>query len=245
MVSSTAFRAPDLDSLQWRRERFDEHGVAQKNIEQRGSRTALRFTDPERQELEIVHDEAGGVPPGTPWEKSPVPTEMGIRGLESVESFSPTDVVLTQVMGFRKTEEYEENGHKAAVFEVGAGGPGARVRLVERPDLPPSVIIGAGGVHHVAFRTPDEDEQAGWLERLAQAGSPNSGVVDRYYFKSLHFREPGGVLFEIATEGPGFAVDENPEPLAERLSLPPYLEGQRATIERGLKPIQPARGVSR
>ena len=88
------------------------------------------------------------MPPGTPWEKSSVPREMGIRGLESVElaveSFSPTDVVLTQVMGFRKTEEYEEDGHKATVFEVGAGGPGARVRLVERPDLPPPVIIGAG-----------------------------------------------------------------------------------------------------
>jgi glyoxalase family protein len=216
---------------------------------QRGGRTALRFTDPEGQKLEIVHDEAVGVPRGMPWEKGPVPTEVGIRGLESVElaleSLSLTDVVLTRVMGFRKTEEYEEDGHKAAVFEVGAGGPGARVRLVERPDLPPPVIIGAGGVHHVAFRTPDEDEQAGWLERLTRAGIPNSGVVNRYYFKSLYFREPGGVLFEIATEGPGFAVDEDPQHLGERLSLPPFLEGQRATIERGLKPIQPAREVSR
>jgi glyoxalase family protein len=111
------------------------------------------------------------------------------------------------------------------------------VRLVERPDLPPPVVIGAGGVHHVAFRISDEEEQAEWLERLTRVGLRNSGIVDRYYF-----REPGGVLFELATEGPGFAVDEDPEHLGEKLSLPPFLESQRAAIEKGLNPIQPAKG---
>lgn len=169
----------------------------------------------------------------------------GLRGLDSVElalrSISPTDGVLTEVMGFREVGEHEESGRKVTVLEVGPGGPGARMRLVERPDLPPPVAIGAGGVHHVAFRTPDEEELARWMERVRRAGIPNSGLVERYYFKSLYFREPGGVLFEIATDGPGFAVDEDPEHLGEKLSLPPFLEGQRATIERGLEPIQPAR----
>ncbi len=250
MVSRTAFRAPDLDSLEWWRERFDERGIDHEGIEERGGRATLRFADPEGQKLELVHDEADGVPPGTPWDKSPVPQERGIRGLDSVEmslqSTSPTDMVLTEVMGFRKAGEHEKSGRKVAVFEVGAGGPGARVRLVERPDLPPPVVIGAGGVHHVAFRISDEEEQAEWLERLTRVGLRNSGIVERYYFKSLYFREPGGVLFELATEGPGFAVDEDPEHPGEKLSLPPFLEGRREAIEKGLRPIQPAKGgVSR
>jgi glyoxalase family protein len=249
MVSRTAFRVPDRDSLQWWQERLDEHGIDHASIEERGGPATLRFADPEGQKLELVYDEADGVAPGTPWKASPVPQERGIRGLDSVEmslqGISPTDAVLTEVMGFHRTEEYEEGGRKVTVFEVGMGGPGGRVRLVERPDLPPPVVIGAGGVHHVAFRISDEEEQAEWLERLTRVGLRNSGIVDRYYFKSLYFREPGGVLFELATEGPGFAVDEDPEHLGEKLSLPPFLEGQRAAIEKGLKPIQPVKGVSR
>src|SRR5215203_1392321 len=246
MVSRTAFRAPDLDSLQWWQERFDEHGIDHESIEELGGRATLRFADPEGQKLELVHYEADGVPPGMPWKDSPVPQDRGIRGLDSVEmslqSISHTDTVLTEVMGFRKAEEYEESGRKVTVFEVGTGGPGARVRLVERPDLPPPVVIGTGGVHHVAFRISDEEEQAEWLERLTRVGLRNSGIVDRYYFKSLYFREPGGVLFELATERTGFAVNEDPEHLGEKLSLPPFLEGQRAAIEKGLNPIQPAKG---
>jgi glyoxalase family protein len=140
-------------------------------------------------------------------------------------------------MGFRQAEEYEEGGQQVATFEVGLGGPGARVRLVERPDLPIHRFVGAGGVHHVAFRTPDEEEHAAWRERLAKAGLGVTPVIDRYYFKSIYFREPGGVLFEIATDGPGFATDEAAEHLGETLSLPPFLEGQRRQIESNLRPI--------
>lgn len=248
MISSTAFRAPDAEALQWWKSRFEELGVDHEDIEHSSGRSTLRFTDPEGQKLEIIHDETEGVPEGAPWERSPVPQEKGIRGLDSVElsleSVSPTDAVLTQVMGFRKSEEYGEEGNKSAVFEVGPGGPGARVRLVERPDLPPPVMVGAGGVHHVAFRTPNEEEHAEWIDLVQRAGLPNSGLVDRFYFKSLYFREPGGVLFEIATEVPGFTVDEDLESLGEGLSLPPFLEGQRDQIEKGLKPIRPAGGVS-
>ena len=198
--------------------------------------------------MELVHDEAEGVPGGTPWEKSSVPKEAFIRGLDSVEltvkSLSPTSVVLTDVMGFRKAEEYEVDGYKVATFEVGPGGPGARVRLVERPDLPVHRFVGAGGVHHVAFRTPDDEEHAAWRERIAQAGLGVTPQIDRYYFRSIYFREPGGVLFEIATEGPGFATDEDAEHLGEKLSLPPFLEERREEIEARLEPISAGRNAA-
>ena len=101
----------------------------------------------------------------------------------------------------------------------------------------PRGTMGVGVVHHVAFRTPTVEEYEAWAERLASKGVRNSGPVDRYYFRSLYFREPNGVLFEIATDGPGFATDEPLEQLGERLALPPFLEPQRARIEAGLKPI--------
>jgi len=249
MISSTAFRVPDYAALEWWAGRFRELKVAHEGIEERNGRATLRFTDPEEQRLELVHDEAEGVPGGTPWEKSPVPREVFIRGLDSVEltlkSLSPTSMVLTKMLGFRKAEEYEEDGHKVAAFEVGPGGPGARVRLMERPDLPVHRFVGAGGVHHVAFRTPDEEEHAAWRERLAKAGLGLTPIIDRYYFKSIYFREPGGVLFEIATDGPGFTTDEDVEHLGERLSLPPFLEGQRPQIEANLRLLPPVEsGVS-
>lgn len=240
-ISSTAFRVPDHAALDWWDRWFRELGVANEGIEERDGRATLRFTDPEGQRLELVHDEGAGVPGGTPWEESPVPREAFIRGLDSIEltlkSLAPTSTVLTDFMGFRKVEEYEEGDHKVAIYEVGPGGPGARVRLLERPDLRIHRFVGSGGVHHVAFRTPDEEEHAVWRERLARAGLGVTPVIDRYYFKSIYFREPGGVLFEIATDGPGFATDEDVEHLGEKLSLPPFLEGQRPQIEANLKPI--------
>jgi glyoxalase family protein len=240
-ISSTAFRVPDYAALEWWAGRFKELDVAHEDIEKRNGRATLRFTDPEGQRLELVHDEAEGVPGGSPWEKSPVPREAFIRGLDSVEltvkNLSPTSRVLTNFMGFRQAEEYEEGGQKVVTYEVGPGGPGARVRLVERPDLRIHRFVGSGGVHHVAFRTPDEEEHAAWRDQLAAAGLAVTPVIDRYYFKSIYFREPGGVLFEIATDGPGFATDEDATHLGERLSLPPFLEGQRRQIEANLKPI--------
>src|SRR5690348_2589237 len=147
--------------------------------------------------------------------------------------------VLTEVMGFRKMGDYSENGYPAAIFEVGPGGPGAEVRLVARPDLPRHRMVGAGGVHHVAFRTPNEEEHRAWGERLASAGLAVTPVIDRYYFRSIYFREPGGVLFEIATDGPGFTSDEDLEHLGEKLALPPFLEPHRAQIEANHRPISP------
>ena len=119
---------------------------------------------------------------------------------------------------------------------MGGGGPAAELHVIERRDLP-MARQGAGGVHHVAFRTPDDTQYEAWAKRLNELGVRNSGEVDRFYFRSLYFREPNGILFEIATDGPGFATDEPLATLGENLSLPPFLEGQRVAIESALKPL--------
>src|SRR5208283_1540502 len=122
------------------------------------------------------------------------------------------------------------------VYRMGAGGPAAELHVAVEPKASPA-RGGAGGVHHVAFRTPNDGEYDRWAERLERMGMPTSGPVDRYYFRSLYFREPNGILFEIATDGPGFATDEPLGSLGERLALPPFLEARRSEIEAGLKPL--------
>jgi glyoxalase family protein len=251
MVSATAFRVPGRAALEQWAARLDAHGVSHEGISERAGRAVLAFSDPEGQRLELVDDTMAtgqpGVAPGVPWAKSTVPAAWGIRGLEgvtlSLHDLAPTTQILTEVLGFTRVGDYTVDGHKAMTLEVGSGGPGAEVRLVERPDLPFGRMVGAGGVHHVAFRTPNDEEHRAWRDRVAQAGLNVTPVIDRFYFRSLYFREPGGVLFEIATDGPGFATDENVEHLGESLALPPFLEPRRAEIEAGLKPILPFAGA--
>jgi glyoxalase family protein len=120
---------------------------------------------------------------------------------------------------------------------MGDGGPAAELHVAVQPGLPVA-RQGAGAVHHVAFRTPDVPAIRDWAERLSQFRVPSSGEVERYYFRSLYFREPGGNLFEIATDGPGFTVDEPLDSLGDRLALPPFLEPRREAIEASLKPLE-------
>jgi len=119
---------------------------------------------------------------------------------------------------------------------MGGGGPAAELHVLEQRDLPVA-RQGAGGVHHVAFRTPDDAQYHAWTARLDEMGIRSSGEIDRFYFRSLYFREPNGILFEIATDGPGFATDEPADRLGEKLALPPFLESRRREIEAGLKPL--------
>jgi glyoxalase family protein len=170
-----------------------------------------------------------------------VPAEHQVRGLGpivlSVPLLAPTDSVL-RALGMRPVREYahpENAADTVHVYEMGPGGPAAELHVAEPRSLRPA-RPGAGGVHHVAFRTPDQDYDAG-ADRLNTLGIPNSGEVDRYWFRSLYFREPNGILFEIATDGPGFAVDEDAATLGEKVVLPPFLEPRRASIVAGLKPI--------
>jgi glyoxalase family protein len=158
----------------------------------------------------------------------------------SVPDLGPTDAVLTEVANMRRAREYiwpGEPGHAVHVYEMGNGGPHAELHVAVEPEVRPS-RLGAGGVHHVAFRTPNEAEYHAWAARLNTLGIPNSGEVDRYYFRSLYFREPNGVLFEIATDGPGFAVDEDLATRGDHVALPPFLEPRRAAIVAGLEPIE-------
>ena len=247
-ISATEMRVAGRDALEFWAERLAEYGVTHAGVEERDERPLISFTDPEGQRLRLVDDTGSGVAGGVPWEWSPVPREAGIRGLGAVEltveELEPTAWVLTEVLGFRRVGEHAQDGDRVVVFEVGPGGPGAEVRVAEKPGAPPA-HLGRGGVHHVAFRTPDDEEHSAWRERIRAAGLGVTPQIDRYYFRSIYFREPGGVLFEIATDGPGFAADEDAAHLGERLSLPPFLEPHREEIEAGLEPIGAApRGTS-
>jgi glyoxalase family protein len=240
-ISATELRITGREALEFWAGRLEEFGVEHPGVVERDGRSLLAFTDPEGQRLRLVDD--GGseaVEGGIPWEGSPVPREVGIRGLGAIEltvrDLEPTAWVLEEVLGFRRTGERAQNGGSVVDFEVGPGGPGAEVRVVEEPAAR-QAHLGRGGVHHVAFRTPDDEEHAAWRERVRAAGLGVTPRIDRYYFRSIYFREPGGVLFEIATDGPGFTSDEDAAHLGERLSLPPFLEEHREEIEAELQPI--------
>jgi glyoxalase family protein len=210
---------------QWFKEKVVDHDRIEPNSD--GDSGSLAFRDPEGQRLRLVVTPTTA---GDQWRGGPAPPGFGILGLDAVTlSLRRPEItahVLVNVLGFR------ESGH--GLFETGAGGPGARVHL--RSDPSPA-FLGRGGVHHVAFRTPDLEAQLAWRARVVSAGLHASEVINRYYFHSVYFREPNGVLFEIATDGPGFTADEDPKHLGESLSLPPFLEPQRERIEAGLQPL--------
>lgn len=238
-VVRTMLRVNGADSLDWWKNRFEELGVTSGEIIERDGRTTLDFEDTEGQRLSLVDDGGTGDPP-KPWESSPVPADKQIRGLGpivmSVPDLRPTDTVLTRVLEMNHEREYTHDGHAIHVYRMKGVGPHAELHVAIEPDKP-RARLGAGGVHHVAFRTPNEAEYHEWTARLNAFGMPNSGEIDRYYFRSLYFREPGHILFEIATDGPGFGVDEDPATLGEKVVLPPFLENQRAAIVANLKPL--------
>lgn len=240
-ISRISLRAPGREALEWWERRLTDAAVPHSGIIQEGGLNMIQFTDPEGQELALVDD--GGAPGGKPWEHSPVPVEMGIKGLFGVNlmvsDLLPTAKTLSELMGFQPVREYKTAGEPArtiVVFATAGGGPGTEVHVEAGPHLIPG-RLGRGGVHHVAFRTTNDEEQQVWRERIATAGLRVTPIIDRYYFKSIYFREPGGILFEIATDGPGFATDEPVERLGERLALPPFLEPHRAQIESNLHPL--------
>ena len=239
-IARTALRIAGAESFVWWKERLNAAGVKAAEIIERDGRMTLDFEDPEGQRLALVDD--GGRGEAFAWEKSPVPAAQQIRGLGpitlSVPDLKPTEAVLTTLMGMREVRTYphpENARHTVHVFEMGEGGAGAELHVAVQPDLR-AASQGAGGVHHVAFRTPDAEYDA-WADRLNRLRVPNSGKVDRFWFRSLYFRDPNGILFEIASDGPGFGVDEPMDRLGEKLVLPPFLEARRAEIEKGLKAI--------
>ena len=221
-VSLTSFLVPE-GSLDFWADRLKDADVSPLREDGR-----ILFADDEGQRLALV--ENPGYPTiGTPWTKE-VPVSAAIQTINGVDLSSvrpdSTIGVLKQVLG------YEDLG--GGLFRTGDDQHEARIRVAgaDRVGMP-----GRGGVHHVAFRVADQDELIRTMERAESMGLRTSGEIDRYYFRSVYFREPGGVLFELATDGPGFASDEPLESLGEKLALPPFLESRRAEIEAKLKPL--------
>lgn len=248
-ISGSSLRVPNDDALRYWIKRFTEHGVKHSPITEHANRNVIFFEDPEGQQLSLASDETNsGMEGGIPWDKSPVPTEFGIIGLGPVKLTvrkPESTLAALRLLGFTEKSRIPalvEGQADIIVMQVGEGGSGTEVQIEPRSDL--SVAgQGIGGVHHVAFRIEDKEELLAWVNILNQAGLPNSGFVERYYFRSLYFREPNGILFELATDGPGFATDEPFETLGESLALPPFLENQRESIEANLKPLVTKRSV--
>ena len=238
-ITLTTFRVDGTTTLDYWTDRLTTLGVRHSGVAERGGRLALDFADSEGTPLSLIDDGGAGV--AHPWDRSPVPAEHQLRGLGyttiTVPELAPTDRFLREGLGLVPSQAYalpSDTRHQVHVYEMGSGGAHAEVHVVVRDDLR-RARYGAGGVHHVALRVPEGQSIEGWAERLHGAGYRNSGVVDRHYFASVYVREPNHVLFELATDGPGFGVDG---PLdAERLSLPPFLEPRRKEIEAGLVPL--------
>ncbi|WP_010676489.1 ring-cleaving dioxygenase [Bacillus timonensis] len=244
-ISSTSLRVKTTDSLHFWKQRLADFGISSEEITKRAGRDTLAFQDFEGTRLILVGDNGeAGIAANEPWVIEGIPTEHAILGLGpvtlTVSTADPTIKIITDVMGFRKVGSYPSltgDFPDVLVFATGEGGTGAELHIETRPDLPKE-RLGRGGVHHVAFRIPNEDEYEQWFTKIKQTRLPNSGKVDRYYFKALYFREPNGILFELSTDTPGFDVDEPLETLGERLALPPFLEPKRSEIEANLRPLE-------
>ena len=236
-IVRTALRVNGEAALAYWRDRLTEFGVTHDPVHEADGRLQLVFEDAEGQRLALIDD--GGAGEAHPWDRSTVPAAQQIRGLGpitiSVPKLAASDRFLTDILAMRQVRQYAEGGASVHVYAMGEGGVAAELHVRVEPNLRPAQP-GAGSVHHVAFRIPDAAYDA-WVDRYNRLGVRSSGPVDRFYFRSLSAREPGGILYEIATDGPGFATDEPMETLGERLSLPLFLEAQRATIERNLKPL--------
>lgn len=236
-IVRTGLRVDGADHLGWWKDRFDARDIRHNGIEERDGRVVLDFEDSEGQRLSLVADGGGDF---TPWEHSPVPPERHIRGLGpatlSVPKIERTDRVFRRVLNLRAVRTYDHGGREVHVYQIGEQPGAAReLHVAVEPGLP-FARQGAGAVHHLALRTTAADYDA-WARRLAEAGVSNSGPVNRFWFQSLYFREPNGILIEIATDEPGFTADEPLESLGQTLSLPPFLEPRRREIESNLKPL--------
>jgi glyoxalase family protein len=231
-ITTVSFQVP-AGSLGFWSTRLNEFRIDHRMIS-RFDVDAIVLRDPDGIELELVSQAIDDR--WVPWPESPVDKDHAIRGFHSVTmtlaEVGATFNLLTSVMGFRVAAV----DGKRTRFETGAGGPQAIVDVVEAPEGPMGEES-VGTVHHVAWRTPDDTTQLDWRHALVTAGRNVTPVIDRWYFKSIYFREPGGVLFEIATDGPGFSVDEPPEQLGSNLSLPPWFQVRRDRLEETLPPI--------
>ncbi|UCZ53534.1 ring-cleaving dioxygenase [Bacillus shivajii] len=240
-IYKASFRVPSDAALDYWVKRFDRQGVKHTGIKEQFGKKTLSFVDFDDQQYQLVSDENdNGVAAGTPWQDGPIPLEYAITGLGPlyirVAEFDFFKEVLEKAFLFKEIDE-EGSFH---LFEVGEGGNGAQV-VVEPNKVLPTARQGFGTVHHAAFRVEDRDALESWIDRLGQIGFQTSGYVDRFFFKSMYTRVAPQILFELATDGPGFMDDEPYETLGEKLSLPPFLESKRDQIEKAVRPIDTVR----
>jgi catechol 2,3-dioxygenase-like lactoylglutathione lyase family enzyme len=233
-VEATAFAIPADSSGYWL-ERLKNHGVYVEATAVRFGETVLRFADPDGMSLELI-----ATAPSSevqPWGNATVPVEHALRGFHSVsaalEGYERTARLLTEVFGYTLAQE---SGNRFRFAAAGSTSAGKLIDLLCMPDGR-HAGGGAGSVHHIAFRAKDDAEQRAWREKIVALGYNVSPVMDRTYFHSIYFREPGGILFEIATDPPGFTFDEKLEELGNNLRLPSWMESARAQIEDILLPI--------
>lgn len=245
-IVRTSLRVAHAESIEWWSRRLEEKAVELQRPHEFTGRRGIEFSDPEGQRLALVIDDTPNWE-AKPWERSPVPPEHQIRGLGpiaiSVPELAPTELILLKFLNMNKDRTYaapasDGSGKEVSVhvYTMGGGGAAAELHVAVEPGMAPA-RQGAGGVHHVAFRIPTFKQYELWDRRFREFGIPSSGPVDRFYFRSLYFREPSGILFELATDEPGFAADEPLETMGESLALPPFLESRREEIEAKLKPL--------
>jgi glyoxalase family protein len=231
----TAYLIPP-DSEDYWRDRLDGHGVEYASTTRFGE-PVLQFDDPDGIGLELVASDAASESAAEPWHDGPVPAEHQLRGFHSVTlavaELGPTAEILADVLGYEQVAETTERRR----FRAPGAGPHSRIDLVETDA--PRGRMGVGTVHHVAFQAESTDEEEEWAAAYRERGLNSSGIIDRKYFESLYCREPGGVLFEIATNGPGFTEDESVAALGSSLVLPNWLADERADIEASLPDFEP------
>lgn len=231
--TSTAFSVP-AGSIGWWQKHFSDLGATSEITSTSSHEERLSLRDPDGLQLDLVATSVSD--PRSPWDSASVPAEFAIRGQHSsvltVRDLEGTVRVLTDELGMHVVEESSDRIRVVA----GDGKPGNIVDIIADPSAPAGLTAG-GTVHHIAFRVPDGQTQLRWRQQLVDHGYPVTAVLDRQYFTSIYFREPGGVLFEIATDTPGFNIDEPLLELGRSLKLPPWLEPSREQIEHAVIPI--------
>jgi glyoxalase family protein len=222
-------------SLAWWGARLEKYGAKIEQVVSRFGDSALPLVDPHGMRLTLVESGPSRQRAFSPWDGSPIPPERQVRGLYGAQIWerdaAPTAEFLTAALGFHRI------GADSGWTRYGFHDAPGIVDVRETPDARRG-SWGVGAVHHLAWRVSDEQQQLLVRAQVEASGGRATPVIDRFWFKSVYFKEPGGVLFEIATEGPGFAVDEDPAHLGETLVLPPWYEPARAEIERVLPPLK-------
>ncbi|MGG3571807.1 ring-cleaving dioxygenase [Bacillus gobiensis] len=244
-ISKTSFRVPDDAALDYWEKRFDRLEVKHSGIKEQFGKKTLSFVDFDDQQYQIISDENNkGVASGTPWQKGPIPLEYAITGLGpifiTIANFDHFKEMMEKVLLFREIAQ-EDSFH---LFEVGEGGNGAQVIVEQNVNLP-QAQQGFGTVHHAAFRVEDRSVLNEWIQWMQSFGIQSSGYINRHFFESLYTRIAPHILFEFATDGPGFMGDEPYETLGEKLSLPPFLEPKREQIEKLVRPIDTVRSTKK